>query len=298
MSAAIEASAQATRPGFALPPGTCDAHTHVFASPEDLPLPEPPVYPLPEAPVSVHRAVAKRLGIDRAVLVQPAVYGRDHRAMTRALAEYRATLRGVALADTDVSEETLDALHSAGVRALRFVEMRVPGSHRRYPGSVAVAALGTLGPRLARRGWHAEIWADVATCATIVRHYDGLGVPLVFDHLAGATVADRATGSDFRTICQALREGKVWAKLSLCRISPHRADDVKARPFHDALVAANPDRVVWGSDFPFLRKGKEAPDPGWLLDTFQRWIGDNAIVHRILVDNPATLYDFQGARDE
>jgi len=293
-----EAPALPSPPGFTLPVGVCDAHTHVFESSLALPPAEPPAYPLPEAPIATHRAVAERLGLARGVLVQPAAYGGDHSAMLHALAAYPDTLRGVALADTAVSDATLDTLHEEGVRSLRFVEMRMPGSDRRYPGSISIAALEALAPRLSLRGWHAEIWADVATCAMVVRHYSGLGLPLVFDHLAGAIVTDDANGADYRTVCNALRSGHAWAKLSLCRVGPKQSDYPLARPFHDALVAANPDRLVWGSDFPFLRKGAEAPDAGWLLDTFRDWIGDDALVRRILADNPATLYDFKGTADE
>jgi len=277
---------------YAVPAGACDAHTHVFAAPEDFAPVQPAAYPLPVAPISRHRQVAQQLGIDRAVLVQPAAYGANHSVMLQALHAYPATLRGVALCDRDATDGALDHLHDAGIRALRFVEMRVPGSSQRYPGSIDVAALEHLAPRMAQRGWHAEIWADVSTNAAIVRRFSRCGVPLVLDHLAGATIAEDPDSEDFRTILDALETGVAWAKLSICRVGHRRTEYPLARPFHDALVAANPDRVVWGSDFPFLRKGEEAPDCGWLLNTFRDWVGDDARVRRILVDNSATLYSF------
>jgi len=286
------------RPRVPIPAGACDAHAHVFGDPAVFPLVSPVAYPVPDAPAELHYAVARRLGLDRGVLVQPAVYGEDHRAMIDAMALFPGRLRGVGLGGAETGDDALDRLHAAGVRALRFVEMRVPGTGRRFPGSVPVDALATLHPKLADRGWHAEIWAPPEACAAIARNHASDAVPLVFDHLAGAGVDDDPNDDAYRRLRATLERGRIWIKLSICRIGPRRADYPRARRFHTALAAANPERLVWGSDFPFLRKGAEAPDGGWLLDRCREWLGTDALFHRILVTNPAKLYSFEGDRHE
>ena len=91
---------------------------------------------------------------------------------------------------------------------------------------------------------------------------------------------------------KALEAGDIWIKLSLCRVSKMAPDYADLKPFHEALVAANPQRLLWGSDWPFVRMGEQSPDAGQLLDLFAEWVPDAAIRHTILVDNPAALYGF------
>ena len=78
------------------------------------------------------------------------------------------------------------------------------------------------------------------------------------------------------------------------RISRKPPDYPDAQPFHAALVAENPERLVWGGDWPHPRMEGEMPDVGRLLDLFQTWTPDAAVQRRILVDNPARLYGFAG----
>ena len=122
--------------------------------------------------------------------------------------------------------------------------------------------------------------------------YRSSGIPVVLDHMAGLQIARGLGDPSFRTILDALREGWLWIKLVLCRVSQDVPDYADARPFHDALIAANPERVIWGSDWPHLRLAERAPDIGHLLDLFAEWVPDARLRHRILVDNPRKLYGF------
>jgi predicted TIM-barrel fold metal-dependent hydrolase len=83
--------------------------------------------------------------------------------------------------------------------------------------------------------------------------------------------------------------GESVRRASAERRTPDYED---ARPFHEALARANPDRLVWGGDWPHPRIEGEMPDAGHLLDLFHAWTGDEATRRRILVDNPAALYGF------
>lgn len=288
----LEAPRMPTAPTVAPPAGACDSHSHVFGPYDRFPLALPSAYPPPDAPFEVHQAMTGTLGLDRAVLIQPAPYSTDNSALVDALQRAGGRLRGVGVIDREKDEEELQAMHAAGVRAVRFLEMRIPGTDKRYPGSVGADQLRPLAARLAGLGWHAEIWGDLEQCSRCADDFADLGIPVVFDHMAGVNQDSGVDSTAFRNILQHLREGNVWVKLSLCRFSVKVADYAGARPFHDALVGANPGRVVWGTDFPYVRRGENSPDGGHLLNLLHEWVGDAGIERGILVENPEDLYDF------
>ena len=271
-------------PRQAVPAGACDTHTHVFGGPE-FPAGTAP-YALPDAALAVHAAMRDRLGMARAVLVQPAPYGRDPACLLDALARGAGRLRGVMIAGETVSDATLEAWHAAGVRALRFTEMRAPGGTGRYPGTIGTEALIALAPRLRALGWQAHLWASAAQCAALLPRLTPLGLPIVLDHLA---MPQGLADPGFDAVLGHLREGRVWVKATLCRVPG--GGPASLRPLQDRLVAANPDRVLWGSDWPFVRMDP-APDAGAMLDLFLGWLGDDGLARRILVDNPAALFGF------
>ncbi|HEV7264757.1 MAG TPA: amidohydrolase family protein [Falsiroseomonas sp.] len=284
MTARVAAPA-VSAPRLAVPVGACDTHTHVFGGATFAAGPSP--YPLPEASLDVHAGMRATLGMQRAVLVQPAPYGRDPACMLDALRRGGGTLRGVMIADESVSDATLQDWHAAGIRALRFVEMRAPGGTGRYPGAIGVEALHALAPRLRALGWQAHLWARAAQCAELLPQLVPLRVPLVIDHLG---MPEGVDDPGFAAILRHLRDGDAWAKATLCRL-PHPAGFEALRPLQDALVAANPDRVLWGSDWPYVRMSP-APDAGAMLDLFLSWLGDDRLAQRILVENPAALFGF------
>lgn len=273
-------------PRKTVPAGACDTHTHVFGGPEFAAGPSP--YALPEASFDVHAAMRTRLGMARAVLVQPAPYGRDASCMLDALRRGAGRLRGVMIADATIDDATLEAWHAAGVRALRFTEMRVPGGTGRYPGTIGTEALVALAPRLRALGWQAHLWASAAQCAELLPHLLPLGVPLVLDHLAMPQGPDDPA---FDAVLGQLRDGRLWVKATLCRVPHGGAGQAALRPLQERLVAANPDRVLWGSDWPFVRMDP-APDAGAMLDLFLDWLGDDDLARRILTKNPAALFGF------
>ena len=221
-------------PRQAVPDGACDTHTHVF----DARFPGgPSPYALPLASLDVHRAMRATLGCRRAVLVQPAPYGRDPACLLDALARGGGTLRGVMIADETVSDATLEAWHAAGIRALRFVEMRAPGGTGRYPGAIGIETLEALAPRLRALGWQAHLWASAAQCAEILPRVAALRVPLVIDHLG---CPQGAADPAFDTLLGHFRDGNAWIKATLCRVPRGGSGYDVLRPLQDRLVAANP----------------------------------------------------------
>jgi 2-pyrone-4,6-dicarboxylate lactonase len=164
-----------------------------------------------------------------------------------------------------------------------------------FPGSAGFDDLIALAPRLRERGLHAQVWADCRDTLAHEAQLSSIGIPIVLDHMGRVEVAAGAAGADFQRLCALVRDGRLFVKLTLCRNSKQRPFYEELRPFHDALVTANPDALVWGSDWPHLRMGAEAPDPQALLGLFRAWVSDADIERRILVETPQRLFGFTHA---
>ena len=274
-----------------LPPGACDTHAHVFGPYDRFPLAHPSSYAPPLAPSSLHLAMLDILGAARGVLVQPAPYGNDAAPMLDAIAASGGRLRGIGVADSSATRARLQQLYDGGIRGLRFVEVRDPQGQP-YLGSVGVDQLLAMAPLMKSIGLHAQLWAPLDDYARLLPPLLATGVPLVLDHMACLKTERGVDDPAFQTVLKALQDGAVWIKLSVCRVSKQAPACLDLKPFHDALVAANPQRLLWGSDWPFVRMGEQSPDAGQLLDLFHDWVPDGATRHTILVDNPAALYGF------
>ena len=277
-------------PAWTPPPDACDAHFHVFGPHDRFRPTATPLYALPDATPQVAATLRKTLGLTRGLLVQPAPYGSNPDAMLSAIAAAPDTLRGVAVADPGIDTGTLERWRRAGIVGLRFVEMRAPDGSR-YPGSVGFDAIAVLAPRMRAAGLHAQLWARAGDLAEWLPHLLRSKVPLVLDHMACPDPLHGPNAAAFKSIRARLADSDVWAKLTICRVSQRPGHD-DARAFHDALIAAAPERVVWGSDWPYVRMNP-APDAGQMLDLLRSWVPDPAQCSRILVDNPARLYGFE-----
>lgn len=268
-----------------LPAGACDCHVHVFGRADRYPFAADRAYTPPEAPLQRYRTVMEDLGLSRAVLVQPSVYGTDNRAMLEAMGEGGPNVRGVAVIG-DESDDELAAFHTAGVRGVRVNAL--------FPGAPEVVDLGRLARRIAPLGWHLQLLIDVSQTPDLVRRLADLPVPTVIDHLGHLPAALGAGHPGFQALLGLLREGRSWVKLS----APYRLsardgppyDDL--RPFAEAILDAAPKRALWGSDWPHPAIPGPGPDPAALLDPLFDWIDDPALRRRVLVDTPARLYGF------
>ncbi|OGA33818.1 MAG: 2-pyrone-4,6-dicarboxylate hydrolase [Betaproteobacteria bacterium RIFCSPLOWO2_12_FULL_62_13b] len=282
-----------SRPAYRMPPGACDTHAHVFGPYDRFPFSQPLRYPPPLAPLPVYLEMLAGTGAERGVLIQPAPYGGAPGALLDALRHEKGRLRGIASATAAISDERLAEMHEAGVRGLRFVEMPDPTGAGRYKGCVGVEELVKLAPRMKALGWHAQLWSKCEQLAKIVPELVHLEMDLAIDHMGWLEVGRGTADPAFQTLVALLREGRIWMKLSVCRNSKAFPGYEDLRPFHDALVAANPERLLWGSDWPFVRMGDLTPDPAHLVDLFGAWVDDEALRRRILVDNPTSLFGFE-----
>jgi 2-pyrone-4,6-dicarboxylate lactonase len=265
---------------LSLPDGACDAHGHIFPA-RDL-------YPtgnetMALAPVEFYLDVHAQLGFSRGVLVQGGAYKFDNRAMLDALGHHPDALRGVALVAADTPEADLAALMARHVRALRFTK----------GGASKIDDFGAIAPKMRALGLHAEMFVGLENFIMRAPELLPHKLPLVLDHLAGpfdagAGVRDTA----FQHLLGLIADHDIWVKLTPARNSARFPDYADARPFHDALIAARPDRLIWGSDWPFPNMSDQTPDLGRLVTLFGDWVTDADLRQRILVDNPARLYAF------
>jgi len=279
-------SAGTAAPTLAVPALACDAHMHVydaaFASTGRI---------VDDATADAYRAIRQRLGMQRTVVVTPRNYGTDNRVTLHAVAALGAAhTRGVAVLHPDVSDAQLAELHAGGIRGIRFTL---------YTPQQAVTSFDMVEP-LARRvwplGWHLQLhWtpAQIVEHAALLRR---LPTTLVFDHLArlGSEGVDHPA---FAIVAGLIEAGRAWVKLSgpyLDAAAPYTALDGTAR----RLVQLAPDRAVWGSDWPHSTEPAHKPDDAALLDLLARWADDDTTRQRILVDNPAALYDFAPAHTD
>ena len=289
---ACKAPAEPRAPKLPTPPNACDTHAHVFGPRDRFPYAPDRSYTPPDAPLEKYLAMLDTLGFTRGVLVQGSAHGRDNSAMLDALENQQQRLRGVAVADRTLPADEMRRLDRLGVRGLRFNHFYRNGKLH-YGGGVTLDDASALACAMADRGWHVQLWIDVNDLPSIIPLLKSWPVPVVIDHM-GRTDARAGTNTPgFQALLRLLGENGCWVKLSgahrLCDAWP---DYAPARPFHEALVQANPDRVVWGSDWPHPRMEAEMPNAGELLDLFNAWTGSAEIRRRILVDNPARLYRF------
>jgi 2-pyrone-4,6-dicarboxylate lactonase len=283
---------EATRPDVPPLPDACDTHAHVFGSADLFPYADDRSYTPPDAPLKKYLGMLDGIGFARGVLVQGSAHGRDNSAMLDALKRQPDRLRGVAVADTGVSRAELRDWNALGVRGLRFNHFYRDGQLH-YRGGVPLSAAKVLASVMADLGWHLQLWIDVKDLPDIIPTLKSMGLPVVIDHMGRTDARAGTQTAGFQSLLRAVGEGWCWAKLSGAhRLSQQAPDYPDARPFHEALVAANPERLVWGGDWPHPRVEGEMPDAGHLFELFQAWTPDLEARQRILVGNPARLHGF------
>jgi 2-pyrone-4,6-dicarboxylate lactonase len=271
-----------------MPPGACDTHAHICGPIERHPYSAQRVYTPPDALLPAYRRMLATLGVERAVLVQPSVYGTDNSVMLEAMAELGSSCRGVAVIDESVSDAELERLHAAGVRGVRVNVVDVADGK----GVLPMAPLKSLAQRVARHGWHVEFLMHVDEFAQLDRTFGDFPVPIVLGHL-GYLRTDRGVHDrGFQALLSLMREGRAWVKLTgPYRISTQALPYADTVPFARALLEAHPGRVVWGTDWPHVMMKGPMVNDGDLADLLLDWVPE-ALREKVLVENPARLYGF------
>jgi predicted TIM-barrel fold metal-dependent hydrolase len=290
-----------TAVNFEVPAGACDCHTHIFGDPKKFPLFSGRVYTPETASPEEMSALHRALHMQRVVIVTPSVYGTDNSASIYGIKARGETARGVAVIDDKTPDSALDAMNKAGFRGIRINLATVGQSdaslgRRRFQASV---------DRAKSRNWHIQLYVNLAVVSAIKDLVQASPVPVVFDHFGGAQAAQGLQQPGFADLVDLVRSGKAYVKISgAYRASTQAPDYPDVAPFAKALIAANADRIVWGSDWPHPNSTtpeghavtEVTPlfqiDDGKLLNQLAVWAPDAGIRKKILVDNPVRLYGF------
>lgn len=274
------------KPSFAPPPGACDAHCHVFGPGGVFPYAPARRYTPEDAPKDTLAALHSHLGVDRVVIVQASCHGTDNRAMLDAIAAAPTRIRGVAVVDDSFGERELAALWAGGVRGVRFNFVRHLG------GAPDMDVFHRMMQRIRPLGMHVVLHLDAPDIVPLSDMIRALPVPVVIDHMGRVDAALGVDQPPLRALLQLARMENCWIKVSGAeRISKFPFD--AAVPIARALIAAAPDRVLWGTDFPHPNL-KDPVDEADLVDLVPKIATTADLQRRLLVDNPARLYGFAG----
>jgi predicted TIM-barrel fold metal-dependent hydrolase len=292
---AAPAAAQPSTPvAFLVPPGACDSHTHVFGSQDRFPFAGNATYRHEPATADELRALHRWLRVDRVVLVQPTGYGTDNRCLLEGVRQLGARARAAVAVDDAVSDRELDEMHGAGARGIRLT-----------PGRGEVARrLEAAGKRLAGRNWHINTSGSLSSLADLADVIAAMLVPVVFDHWALPDPLRGVNQPGFDVLLQLLKAGRIYVKLThrIHALSTEGAA-YDATPLARAMIAANPQCILWATDWPHA--GIRPPgyavtdispfiqiDDGRVFNQLTKWASDPAEREAILVGNPARLYAF------
>ena len=298
----IRPSRPKTAVSFAVPAGACDCHVHVFGRAARFPFAARRGYTPPSASPDQLLALLEALKLSRVVIVQPSVYGSDNSCTLDGMRRLGPRARGIAVIDEATSNAALDQMHRAGIRGVR-VNLATAGES---DPAQARRNLAAAVARVAPLGWHVQVYTELSVIAALKDEVARLGVPVVFDHFGGAQ-AQAAVGTGqagFAALLALVKAGHAYVKVSAAYRSSNKApayDDVA--PLADALIAANPDRILWGTDWPHPHAAAPGAaldrvtqsydiDDGLALNQLRLWAPNAAVRRKILVGNPARLYDF------
>lgn len=283
---AVPNSAGRARPRLEAPAGACDCHVHVYDAARFSPS-RPASRMQRDASVADYRLLQRRNGTARVVLVTAAVYATDNRVTLDAIAQLGENARGVAVVGPDITDAELQTLHRGGIRGIRFTQ---------FDPATAVTTIDMIEP-LSRRvnalGWHVQIHMRGDQIAAAETLWERLPCPIVFDHMGRLPQPAGIKHPAYAIIRRLIDRDRAWLKLSGAYL-----DSTVGRPTYAdiarvarAFVAAAPERMVWGSDWPHPTE-TDKPDDAALFDLLADWAPAQDTRRRILVTNPETLYGF------
>jgi predicted TIM-barrel fold metal-dependent hydrolase len=288
-----------TKVSFEIPPGACDCHVHVFGDPKKYPFFAGRTYTPETASADELRQLLSSLRLERVVIVQPSVYGTDNSCTLDGMRQLGDRARGVAVIDDKTTDAQLDTMGKAGIRGIRL-NLATAGindptaARQRFDNAVA---------RARNRAWHIQFNTQLTVIEALSPQLLASPVPLVIDHFGGAVAARGLEQPGFGALVNLVKAGKAYVKISGSADSVSTQTDLAdVAPFARALVAANPQRILWGTNWPHPGSNPVAgrkptdlspnvqTDDGKVLNLLPVWVPDAATRRLILVENPARLY--------
>src|SRR5687767_13951726 len=299
------AHAVAAQPGtkvsFVVPPGATDCAVHVYGDTRRHPYWDGRTYTPEPATVAELKQVMRALRLDRVVVVQASTYGTDNSCVVDSIRELGSGARGVATIDEKTTDASLDAMHRGGVRGIR---LSLGNQGATDPAAVRQRLRIAAERMKHREGWSMLISGSPATFDVVRDELAAVTVPIVIDHFGEPRVADGIGQTGFTTVLSLVKSGRSYVKMSNADVLSTQADMSDITPYAKALIAANPERVVWGTAWPHPSAGAvpgrkytdlalhRQTDDGRVMNMLAVWAPDPAMRKMILVDNPARLYGF------
>jgi 2-pyrone-4,6-dicarboxylate lactonase len=283
-----------SKPVFQLPPGSVDAHCHVFGPGAEFPFSAERKYTPCDA--SKHQLFALRdyLGFDKNVVVQATCHGADNSAMVDALLHSGGKARGVATVKRSITDKELDRLHQAGIRGVRFNFVK------RLVDFTPKDELLEIAQRISSLGWHVVIYFEAIDLPELWDFFTVLPTTVVIDHMGRPDVTKAVDGPEFELFVKMMREHpNMWSKVSCperLTVTGPNAINGQANPYQDVIPFARrivetfPDRVLWGTDWPHPNLKNHMPDDGLLVNFIPHIAVTEQLQKKLLVDNPTRLY--------
>jgi 2-pyrone-4,6-dicarboxylate lactonase len=275
------------KPEITPPPGSVDTHAHIYGPFDRFPLAHPRNYTPHPLGFETYCRVLDALGIDRAVIVQGSANGANHAVTLDAIARSEGRFRGICIVRPETPMEDIDALADTGICGLRVSATA--------PGGLRPAHVEPMMAKAKELGWLVEIHLrNIDELLPLISWIEKANVPVLIDHLGRPRGGQGVDRDAFQALLAMLRDtDHVWAKIcSWYRLSDSGPPYEDMRPFVEALIAARPDRLVWGTNWPHPNITIPMPNDGFLLDQLMEWAGDRDLQRMILCDNPTHLHGF------
>ena len=278
------------KPNITLPKGSIDTHVHIFES--HFPLFEGRGYNPPDSTLEDLIHLHQTLGIDRVVFTQPSVYGVDNSAILKGMNVLNEKIpnkaRGVCAIKMDASENFLQELHGQGIRGVRLNLDNKGGM------PLELKEISKLEDKIKSLGWHLEYLFPGKDIVELEPVLSSASVPISIGHFAYHPATAGINSDGFKTLLKLVKDGNTWIKIS----GTNRVSETDLPPYDDvlpmarALVEANSDNVMWGTDWPHPNKYEVNPNDGDLVNWFGEWITDDTMRKQIMVTNSELFYDF------
>jgi predicted TIM-barrel fold metal-dependent hydrolase len=294
-----KASQPSTPVNFDVPHGACDCHSHIFGDPQKYPFATPRRYTPEIASVDEMRALHRALHTQRVVVVQTSVYGTDGRCTIDAVKQQAPNARGVIAIAENATNEQLDEIYRQGIRGIR-IDLDSGGPKSTFDPEVSRQRVKAAIERLKGRPLHIELSTRLPVVEAVKDLVMASPVPITINHFGGARAAQGVSQPGFDTLLALVHAGTYVKVSGPYRISTQAPDYPDVTPLAKALIAANPQRVIWGTDWPHPAAADTPTTdviPFWQIDDgrdfnqFASWT-DAGQRKLILVENPARLYGF------